>query len=30
MPQRFIVIDGTKTQDAIAKKIWSEVQARLK
>ncbi len=30
MPERFIVIDGTKNQEAIAKKIWSEVQARLK
>ena len=29
MPERFIVIDGTKTEDAIAKKIWTEVQARL-
>jgi thymidylate kinase len=30
MPERFIVVDGTKTEDAIAKKIWTEVQARLK
>jgi len=30
MPERFLVIDGTKPQDAIAKKIWTEVQARLK
>lgn len=30
MPERFLVIDGTKTQDSIAKKIWAEVQARLK
>ena len=30
MPERFVVIDGTKTQDAIEKKIWSEVQARVK
>jgi dTMP kinase len=30
MPERFILVDGTKTQDAIAKKIWSEVQTRLK
>src|SRR5471032_963773 len=30
MPQRFLVVDGTKTEDAIEKKIWSEVQARLK
>ena len=29
MPERFVVIDGTKSQDAIAKKIWSEVQVRL-
>src|ERR1044071_7500775 len=30
MPKRFILVDGTKTEDAIEKKIWSEVQARLK
>ncbi len=30
MPERFIVVDGTKTLDAIEKKIWAEVQARLK
>ena len=30
MPERFIVVDGTKSEDAIEKKIWSEVQARLK
>ncbi|MBI5768179.1 MAG: dTMP kinase [Verrucomicrobia bacterium] len=30
MPERFIVIDGTKTQDAIEKKIWAEVQQRVK
>ena len=30
MPERFIVVDGTKTEDVIAKKIWAEVQARLK
>ncbi len=30
MPERFIVVDGTKTQDTIEKKIWAEVQARLK
>ena len=29
MPERFIVVDGTKTADAIEKKIWSEVQTRL-
>lgn len=30
MPERFIVVDGTKSQEVIEKKIWSEVQARLK
>lgn len=30
MPERFIVVDGTKPEDAIDKKIWSEVQTRLK
>ena len=30
MPERFIVVDGTKVEDAIEKKIWTEVQARLK
>jgi dTMP kinase len=30
MPERFVVMDGTKTQDAIEKKIWAEVQARVK
>lgn len=30
MPERFVVIDGTKTQDVIAKKIWAEVQERVK
>jgi len=30
MPERFVVIDGTKTEDAIEKKIWAEVQARVK
>src|SRR5882762_7970800 len=29
MPERFIVIDGTKPQDSIAKKIWAEVKARI-
>ena len=29
MPERFIVVDGTKSVDAIEKKIWTEVQARL-
>ena len=26
MPERFAVIDGTKAEDAIQKKIWAEVQ----
>lgn len=30
MPERFVVVDGTKSEDAIEKKIWAEVQARLK
>ncbi len=30
MPERFILVDGTKSEDAIEKKIWTEVQARLK
>jgi dTMP kinase len=30
MPERFIVVDGTKPEEAIEKKIWTEVQARLK
>jgi len=30
LPERIIVVDGTKTEDAIEKKIWAEVQARLK
>jgi dTMP kinase len=30
MPERFLVIDGTKSEDAIAKRIWAEVQTRLK
>ena len=30
MPERFLVVDGTKTAEAIEKKIWTEVQARLK
>jgi dTMP kinase len=29
MPERFIVVDGTKTVDAIEKRIWSEVQGRI-
>src|ERR1043165_9396796 len=30
MPERFIVVDGTKTEDMIEKKIRTEVQARLR
>jgi dTMP kinase len=30
MPERFVVIDGTKGEDAVAKKIWAEVQKLLK
>ncbi len=30
MPERFLVVDGTKNVDAIEKKIWTEVQTRLK
>jgi len=30
MPERFIVVDGTKTEDAVEKKVWAELQARLK
>jgi dTMP kinase len=30
MPARFIVVDGTKSEDVVAKRIWTEVQARLK
>jgi dTMP kinase len=29
LPERIVVVDGTKSADAIEKKIWSEVQARL-
>jgi dTMP kinase len=29
MPERFVVIDGTKREDAIEKQIWSAVQDRL-
>ena len=29
MPERFIVVDGTKTEEAIEKKIWAEVKERL-
>jgi dTMP kinase len=30
MPERFIVIDGTKSEDAIETMIWSAVKLRLK
>ncbi|MEY2880070.1 MAG: hypothetical protein RLZZ15_2450 [Verrucomicrobiota bacterium] len=30
LPDRVVVVDGTKSQDAIAKKIWDAVSARLK
>jgi dTMP kinase len=30
MPERFSVIDGTQSEDAVAKKIWSEAQRVLK
>jgi dTMP kinase len=30
MPQRFAVIDGTKSEDVIEKKIWAEIQKLLK
>ncbi|MEO7412793.1 MAG: dTMP kinase [Opitutaceae bacterium] len=29
MPERFIVVDGTKTEEVIEKKIWAEVKARI-
>lgn len=29
MPERFVVVDGTKTEDVIEKKIWAEVKARI-
>lgn len=29
MPERFVVVDGTKSEDAIEKKIWSEIEVRL-
>ena len=29
LPERIVVVDGTKSADAIEKKIWSEVQVRL-
>lgn len=30
MPQRFIVIDGTKSEDAIEKNVWAAVKPRLR
>jgi len=29
MPERFLVVDGTKSAESIEKKIWTEVQSRL-
>jgi dTMP kinase len=29
MPERFVVIDGTKTEDAIEKLVWAELEKRL-
>ena len=29
LPERFIVVDGTKSADAIEKKIWAEVKERI-
>jgi dTMP kinase len=29
MPERFVVVDGTKAEDVIEKKIWAEVKARI-
>lgn len=29
MPERFIVVDGTKGEDTVEKKIWAELQPRL-
>ena len=29
MPERFVVIDGTKREDIIEKLIWAAVQERL-
>jgi len=28
MPERFVVIDGTKAEDVIARQIWAQVKAR--
>lgn len=30
MPERFVVVDGTKSEDAIEKKIWTEISSRVK
>lgn len=30
MPERFVVVDGTKAEDIVAKKVWTEVQRLLK
>ena len=30
MPERFVVVDGTKPEDVVARKIWTEVQKLLK
>ena len=29
MPERFIVVDGTKSEDVIEKKIWAELEKRI-
>jgi hypothetical protein len=29
MPERFVVIDGTKSEDFIEKQIWSALEKRL-
>jgi len=29
MPERFVVIDGTKSEDAIEKQIWTELEKRI-
>jgi dTMP kinase len=29
MPERFVVIDGTKSEDAIEKLIWTALEKRL-
>ena len=29
MPDRFVVIDGTQSQDVIAKKVWASIKERL-